>query len=47
MHISCKKCKNHTGKTFPKKLLLFTKNKIKRKSKCAIYLTERFFIHEI
>ena len=43
----CKKCKKHTGNTFPKKLILISKNKIKGKSKCAIYLTESIFIHEI
>ena len=47
MHIYCKNCKKHTGKTFPKKLALISKNKIKGKSKCAICLTERTFIHEI
>ena len=47
MHIYCKKCKKHTGKTFPKKLILISKNKTKAKSKCTIYLTERTFIHEI
>ena len=47
MHIYCKKCKKHTSNTFPKKLVLISKNKIKGKSKCAICLTERTFIHEI
>ena len=47
MHIYCKKCKKHTGNTFPKKLVLISKNKIKGKSKCAICLTERTFIHGI
>ena len=47
MHIPCKNCKKHTGNTFPKKLVLISKNKIKGKSKCAICLTERSFIHEI
>ena len=47
MHIYCKKCKKHTGNTFPKKLVLISKNKIKGKSKCAICLTERTFIDEI
>ena len=41
------KCKKHTSNTFPKKLVLISKNKIKGKSKCAICLTERSFIHEI
>ena len=43
----CKNCKKHTGNTFPKKLILISKNKIKGKSKCAICLTERTFIDEI
>ena len=47
MHIYCKKCKKHTSNTFPKKLVLISKNKIKVKSKCAICLTERTFIQEI
>ena len=47
MHIYCKNCKKHTGNTFPKKLILISKNQIKRKSKCAIFLTKRTFIHEI
>ena len=42
-----KNCKKHTGNTFPKKLVLISKNKIKGKSKCAICLTEKSFIHEI
>ena len=40
MHIYCKKCKKHTGNTFPKKSILISKNKI-------ICLTERTFIDEI
>ena len=40
MHIYCKKCEKHTSNTFPKNLNLISKNKIKRKSKCAICLTE-------
>ena len=47
MHIYCKKCKKHTGNTFPKKLILILKNKIKGKSKYIISLTERTFIDEI
>ena len=47
MHIYCKKCNKHTSNTFPKKLVLILKNKIKWKSKCAICLTERTFINEI
>ena len=47
MYIYCKKCKKHTSNTFPEKLILMSKNTIKGKSKCAICLTERSFIHEI
>ena len=47
MHIYSKNCKKHTGNTFPKKSILVSKNKIKGKSKCAICLTERTFIHEV
>ena len=46
MHIYCKKCKKHTSNMFPKKLVLISKNKIKRKSKFAICLTARSFIDE-
>ena len=47
MHIYFKKCKKHTSNTFPKKLVLISKNKIKGKSRCATCLTERSFIDEI
>ena len=47
MHIHCKKCNKHTGNTFPKKIILISKNKIKGKSRCTICLTERTFIDEI
>ena len=47
MHIYCKKCNKHTSNTFPKKIILISKNKIKEKSKCVICLTERTFIDEI
>ena len=47
MHIYCKKCNKHTSNTFPKKLILISKNNIKGKSRCAFCLTERSFIHEI
>ena len=46
MHIYCKNCKKHTGNTFPKKLILLSKNKTKGKSRCAICLTQRSFIHK-
>ena len=47
MHIYCKNCKKYTGNTFPKKLVLISKNKIKGKSKCAICLIESSFIEKI
>ena len=47
MHIYCKNCNKHTSNTFPKKLILISKNEIKGKSKCAICLTKITFIHEI
>ena len=47
MDIYCKNCKKHTGNTFPKQLTLISKNKIKGKSKCAICLTKRTFLHKI
>ena len=46
MHIYCKKCKKHTSNTFPKKIILILKNKIKGKSRCTICLTESSFIDE-
>ena len=42
-----KTVKKQTGNTFPKKLVLISKNEIKRKSKHAICLTERTFIDKI
>ena len=42
-----KNCKKHAGNTFPKKLVLISKNKIKWNSKSATSLTERTFIYEI
>ena len=47
MHIYCKKCNKHTSNTYPKKIILISKSKIKGKSKCAICLTEKTFIDEI
>ena len=47
MHMYCKNCKKHTENMFPKKLILISKNKLKGKSKCAIFLTEGTFIDEI
>ena len=43
----CKKCNKNTSNTFPKNLVLISKNKIKGKSKCVICLTKRSFIDEI
>ena len=40
------KTNKHTAKTFKKKLVVISKNKIKGKSKCAICSTERTFIHK-
>ena len=42
----CNNCKKHTGNLFPKKVILISRNKIKGKSKCAICLTKRTFIHK-
>ena len=47
MHIYCKKCNKHTANTFPKKLVLISKNKITGESRCAISLTKRSFFDEI
>ena len=47
MHIYCENCKKHTGNTFPKNLVLNSKNNIKGKLKCVICLTEKTFIHKI
>ena len=47
MHIYCKKCSKHTANTFPKKITLISKNKIKGKSKCAICLTKKTFTDDI
>ena len=47
MHIYCKKCNKHTANTFPKKLVLISRNKIKGKSRYATCLTKRNFLDEI
>ena len=47
MLIYCQKCKKYTGDTFPKKLVLTSKNKIRGKLKCFDCLSEKSFIHEI
>ena len=47
MHIYCKNCKKNTGNTFPKKLILISKNEIKGKSRCAICLTERVLLMKL
>ena len=46
MDIYCKNCKKHTGNTFSKQLVPFSKNIIKQKSKCTICLSEKIFILE-
>ena len=47
MHIYCKKCNKHTANTFTKKLVLFSKNKIKGELRYAICFTKRSFIDDI
>ena len=47
MHIYCKKCNKHTANTFPKTLVLISKNKRTGESRCAICLTKSSFIDEI
>ena len=47
MRLYCKKCKRHTSNTFPKKLVLISKNKLKGKPRCFICLTKRSFIEEV
>ena len=47
MHICCKNCKEHTGNVFPRKISSDLKNKIKGKSKFAIFLTEKTFNDKI
>ena len=47
MHMYCKNCKNIQVTRFQKKLILISKNKTKGKSRYAICLTERTFIHKI
>ena len=47
MHIYCKRCSTHTANTFPQQLVLISRNKINRKSRCAICLTKKFFIDDI
>ena len=47
MQTYCENCKKRRDNTFPKKLILIPKNKIKGKSKCAICLTKRTLIDKI
>ena len=47
MHIYCKKCCKRIANTYPKMITLVSKNKIRGKSRCAICLTERYFINDI
>ena len=46
MHIYRENCKNIQVACFQNKLVLILKNKIKGKSKWAICLSEKTFIHE-
>ena len=47
MHIYCERCNKYTANTFPKKLFLFSKNKIKGESRCDICFNKKTFIDEI
>ena len=47
MHLYCKKCNKHRANTFPPKIVLFSRNKIKRESRCAICVPKRSFIDDI
>ena len=47
MHIYCETCNKHTANTFPKKITLISKNKIKVESRCAICFTKKSFIDDI
>ena len=48
MHIYCNNCSKHAANTFPKILVLISKNKIKVwESRCAISLTKRSFFDDI
>ena len=47
MHIYCETCNKHAANTFPKKLVLFSKNKIKGESRCAICFNKKAFIDDI
>ena len=42
-----KSVKKHTANTFPKKIILISKSKIKGNSRCAICLPKKTFIDEI
>ena len=46
MHTYCKKYNKHTSNTYPKKIILISKDKIKGKYKWAICLTGKTFIDE-
>ena len=47
MHIYCKTCNKHTANTFPKKLVLFSKNKIKGESRCAICFNKKLLLMKL
>ena len=46
MHIYCETCNKHAANTFPKKITLISKNKIKEESICAICFNKNVFIDE-
>ena len=46
MHIYCETCNKHTANTFPKKLVLFSNNKIKGESRCAICFNKKSFLDD-
>ena len=47
MHLHCNNCKKHTGNTFPKNLILISKNKIKGKSNVTLVKIEGKYDIEI
>ena len=47
MHIYFETCNKHTANTFPKKITLISKNKIKGEPRCTICFTKRPFIDDI
>ena len=47
MDIYCKMCNKHTANTFRKKLVLFSKNKIKGESRCAICFNKKLLLMKL